>query len=126
MFVVIRMLPFTVAPYLACLLVLLAPTLAQDTDAPQPLNPDQPPILGSQPSTDQTVQPTQSTQATPQPLLLIDTSDFESTNLKLTTCPPEQVRKREGLLPCVVFYVSATECGYDSLYKKMRNVSSRC
>ncbi|XP_050714684.1 uncharacterized protein LOC126997559 [Eriocheir sinensis] len=97
MFVVVRMLPFTVAPYLACLLVLLAPTLAQETEVPPRVTPDQsepeqPPVLLSQPASAPPVQTPRPIQPAPPPVpTFIDTSDFESTSLQVTACPPEQI-----------------------------------
>lgn len=98
MFVVIRMLPFNVAPYLACLLALMAPTLAQDLieEGAQPAPnlpsreppPEQPFQLGPQPIiANQPIQPIQPIGSIP----LVDTS-YESTALQISNCPPEQVR----------------------------------
>ncbi|MPC15555.1 hypothetical protein E2C01_008350 [Portunus trituberculatus] len=99
------MLPFSVAPYLACILALMAPTLAQDIiedvgqPAPsQPASPDQPFVLGSQPIQPiqpvqpvQPVQPIQPIQPGSLPSIPVLNTNFESTTLEVSSCPPEQI-----------------------------------
>ncbi|KAK3850406.1 hypothetical protein Pcinc_042891 [Petrolisthes cinctipes] len=88
MFVLVKMLPFRVAPYLLCLaLVCLASTtLAQETDIPLLL-----PNPNPNPNPNPIPNPNPNPNPNPTRPPIFDVSNFESTSAQVTGCPPDQV-----------------------------------